>query len=86
VPLVVLLRRANAVRRGATSAPHEADVHAEASVFAATLQAHEGSIADGRPLWVLAFAVDANLRELAAIGARARLIVSSPSANVKESE
>mmetsp|Transcript_11488 Transcript_11488/g.28966 ORF Transcript_11488/g.28966 Transcript_11488/m.28966 type:complete len:641 (-) Transcript_11488:46-1968(-) len=41
--------------------PDKADVHAEAAVLAAALQAHEGAIADGRPLGVLGGAVHAHL-------------------------
>jgi hypothetical protein len=48
-------------RGGRVSAPHEADVHAEAAVPAAAVQAHERAERHGRPLRVLLVAVHANL-------------------------
>jgi hypothetical protein len=43
-------------------APHEADVHPQAAVHAAALQAHEHAIRHRRPLRVARVAVDAHLR------------------------
>lgn len=45
-----------------SSSPDEADVHSEAAVNTAALEAHEDAIAHGRPLRILRVAVDARLR------------------------
>ena len=52
-------------------APDKADVHAQAAVHAAALEAHEDAIGHGRPLRVARVAVHAGLRE-------ARACVSAP--------
>jgi hypothetical protein len=47
-------------------APHKADVHAQAAVHAAALEAHEDAVGHGRPLRVARVAVDAGLRSAGA--------------------
>lgn len=42
--------------------PDKGDVHAQAAVLAAALQAHENAVGDGGPLWVLHLTVDADLQ------------------------
>ena len=56
----------------AGSAPHKAEVHAQAAVLTAALQAHEYAIRHRSPLWVFGVAVHAHLQVAPAVGPRSK--------------
>ena len=67
----------------AGSAPHKAEVHAQAAVLAAALQAHKYAIRHRSPLWVFGVAVHAHLQVAPAVGPRSKAGYASLALSVK---
>lgn len=67
------------------SAPHKTDVHTQASMLAATLQAHEAAVRYRRPLRGLRVAVDADLQLTSNQFARI-LVLEGSRADIRGSE